>query len=123
MYEFSSGFAKDILAMITFREQIGATTYEYLLSVFDRFCREYYPNATVLTREIILDWLSNEKERHNSVHHNAVVVRQLGKFIAAENRPAYILPNNILPAKIQSIPQILTDKELQELFIASDHIE
>ena len=123
MYDFSSGFANDILAMITFREQIGATTYKYLLPVFDRFCKEHYPNATILTREIILDWLANERERHDYVGQNAVAVRQLGKFIAAENKPAYILPNNILPTRTQSNPQILTDKELQELFIASDHIE
>lgn len=109
MYEFSSGFANDILAMIAFREQIGVTTYEYLLSVFDRFCRKYYPNATVLTREIILDWLTNEKERHNCVEHNAVAVRQLGKFIAAESKPAYILPNNVLPVRTRSSPQILTN--------------
>ena len=123
MYEFSSGFANDILAMIAFREQIGVTTYEYLLSVFDRFCRKYYPNAAVLTREIILDWLTNEKERHNCVEHNAVAVRQLGKFIAAESKPAYILPNNVLPVRTRSSPQILTNKELQELFIAADHID
>jgi len=123
MYEFSSGFADDIRAMVTFREQIGTTTYEYLLLVFDRFCRKYYPNATILTREIILDWLSNERERHNHIELNAVAVRQLGKFMAAENKPAYILPNNALPTRPQSTPQILTDIELQELFSASDHLE
>lgn len=123
MYEFSSGFANDILSMITFREQIGSTTYANLLSMFDRFCKKHYPDATILTREIILEWLANEKERHNYVGQNAVAVRQLGKFIANENKPAYILPNNILPTRTKPMPQILTDKELQELFTASDHIK
>ena len=123
MREFSSGLASDIRSMIAFRQSLGITTYEGILSLLDRFCCEHYPGDNALTRNMALDWLADERERHKSVRDNAIAIRQLGKYIVSENRSAYILPNSFVSSKSDFVPHIFTDEELHNLFTVVDSLK
>ncbi len=56
--KYTSVFAPYIIGLIEEKRSLG---YKYssqleILRRFDRFCCEYYPNESVLSREIMLAW-------------------------------------------------------------------
>lgn len=120
---FSSGLANEIRAMVDFRKSMGVTDYEYLLSKFDRFCVSKYPDRTMLEREMVLDWIADERSRHNRVRNNAVAIRQLGKHIVSSGKYAYVLPNNFVSSKNDFVPYIFSDEELAGFFKAADSVK
>ena len=78
------------------------------LKRFDRFTMEKYPDTTVLTKEIVLDWCSKKTyEAQANRCSRASVIRQFGKYLDSIGVEAYIIPkgyypiNNIHPIFIQ----------------------
>lgn len=121
--DFSSGLADDIKAMVDFRKSMGVTDYEYLLSKFDRFCVSNYPDRKTLEREMVLNWIADERSQHNRVRNNAVAIRQLGKYIVSEGKHAYVLPNDFVSSRTNFVPYIFTDEDLTRFFQTTDSLK
>ena len=56
---YQSGFASDIENMLIIRRHSGfkLEAIERYLKIFDNFCTEKYPNASLLTQEIAEEWI------------------------------------------------------------------
>jgi integrase/recombinase XerD len=66
------------------------------LKRFDRFTLEKYPCATVLTKEIVLDWCSKKTyEAQANQCSRASVIRQFGRYLDSIGVKAYIIPRRI----------------------------
>ena len=91
------------------------------LKRFDRFTLEKYPNATVLTKEIVLDWCSKKTyEAQANQCSRASVIRQFGKYLDSIGVEAYIIPKGYYPAEEQYRPHIYTGDELTRFFAETD---
>jgi len=119
---FSSNFAFDIIQMVEYKEALGykPSSYEWNLQNFDHFCLKNYPKATVLTREIVLEWCQEGKENRRS-EYRASAIREFAKYLTAIGKDAFILPANWFPAPKAELPYLLTDEELSNFFSATDN--
>lgn len=120
-YEYGSGFAPDICTMLSYKEALGhkASSYAASLLCFDRFCASNFPGDAILTQEISFAWcLDGRKDQMCAYRMHAV--REFGKYLASVGRCAYVLPSALIPNKKADLPYLLTDRELEGFFRASD---
>lgn len=91
------------------------------LKRFDRFTLEYYPPATSLTKEMVLDWCSKKSyESQANQCSRASILRQFGKYLDSIGVEAYIIPKGYYPTEEQYVPHIYTNAELTRFFAATD---
>jgi integrase/recombinase XerD len=84
---------------------------------FDRFTLEKYPEATALTKEIVLDWCSKKTyEAQANQCSRASIIRQFGKYLDSIGFTAYIIPKGYYPVEEQYVPYIYTMDELTLFF-------
>lgn len=77
---------------------------------FDSFTLEEYPNATSLTKGIVLDWCSKkEYEVQANQCSRASVIRQFAKYLDSIGVEAYVIPKGYYPTEEQYIPHIYTN--------------
>jgi integrase len=121
---FTSGFAAKLDAMLDYRTARGYKKETHLRSFcrLDRFCAEYYPKVTELTREIVHAWLDAEAEITTSFTERAIAIRLFGKYLNAINEDAYILPEKFAPHRYAFTPYVFTNSELTALFAAIDKL-
>jgi integrase len=126
MVKFSSGFASSMEALLSFRETYGflRKSYEPSLKSFDRYCLEHCPQATHLSREIVLSWLEAcaDKEDGNA-YTKARIIRALGHYLVSVGVNAYVLPDGLFGRKRSFMPYIFSDAELATLFRAADQLQ
>src|SRR3989344_8808759 len=72
------------------------------LKRFDRFTLEKYPEATVLTKAMVLDWCKKRdyEKRANQLSRTSIA-RQFGKYLDSVGFKAYILPKGYYPKEEQ----------------------
>ncbi|MAE40915.1 MAG: integrase [Psychrobacter sp.] len=91
------------------------------LKRFDRFTLAKYPHATVLTKEIVLDWCSKKTyEAQANQCSRASIIRQFGKYLDSIGVKAYIIPKGYYPTGEQYMPYIYTVDELTRFFAETD---
>ncbi|WP_028986832.1 tyrosine-type recombinase/integrase [Thermicanus aegyptius] len=91
------------------------------LKRFDRFTLEKYPDATALTKEIVLDWCSKKTyEAQANQCSRASIIRQFGKYLDSIGVKAYILPKGYYPTEDPYMPYIYTADELTRFFAETD---
>ena len=121
--EYSSAFAPHINGLI---EQKRALGYKYggepaILRRFDEFCRECYPNETVLSREIMMGWAVKRPGEHPATLQGRLTpVRELAKYIARLGLETYIMPKGLMPRVPKFIPHIYSNDELKRIFEQTD---
>jgi integrase len=126
MSRHKSSFASKIDAMFEFRIARGYIKDERChrhMELFDAFCFDHYPDETVLTNEIVHEWLDNETAKGASVRHSSSSIRQFGKYLLAIGEEAYVLPEKFAHHINRMIPYMLTDGEMTLLFDAIDHLQ
>jgi len=124
MNDFKSSFGSDIESFLSLKEAFGneCATTASIIKRFDNFCVEYYPTAEVLTREIVMNWLSAESVTSDT-KPKASIMRQFGKYLSAIGKKSYILLNNFVLSKSKFTPYILTNSELTTFFAATDSLK
>jgi integrase/recombinase XerD len=91
------------------------------LKRFDRFTSEKYPNATALTKKIVLDWCSKKTyESKTNQCSRASNIRQFGKYLDSIGVEAYIIPSGFYSKEEQYTPHIYTTDELTRFFAETD---
>ena len=94
------------------------------LKRFDKFILEKYPDATVLTKEIVLDWCSKKTyETQTNQCCRTSVIRQLGRYLASIEVYAYIIPKRYYSSARQYTPHIYTIDELSRFFVQTDQCQ
>jgi len=121
--EYLSVFAHHISDFIAQKQALG---YKYqceqaILRRFDSFCRERYPEETVLNREIMLDWASSRPHEHPATLQGRVTpVQEFAKYMARLELPSFILPPKMLPQIPRYLPYIYSGEELKKIFEQTD---
>jgi integrase/recombinase XerD len=91
------------------------------LKRFDRFTLEKYPEATVLTKEIVLEWCSKKAyEAQANQCSRASIIRQFGAYLDSIGVTAYVIPKGYYPAESPYVPYIYTADELRHFFAETD---
>lgn len=120
MSQFFSKMSGDLENMIALKVATNhsESTYIERAKTFDRFCAETYPDAELVTREIILDWVKDALDNHtrNVAHSRIAFTRTFAQYQKAIGKEPYIPPKNMLNGSTLFIPYIMTDEELKILF-------
>lgn len=122
-YAFKGPFAKHIQNHISLKKAIGykyVTESNHLLR-FSYFTEEKYPDAKVLTKEIVIDWCSKKiYETQANQSSRASIMRQLAVSMDNVGICSYILPKKIYLSGKKYLPYIYTDHELKVFFEQTD---
>lgn len=97
---------------------------ERIAANFDRYCAEYYPNESTITKEMGLGWATkHDGEGKKGLSTRVGVIRELAKFMLREGVEAYLIPTDYgKNPNTRYIPHIFTDDELKRIFEAADHL-
>jgi integrase/recombinase XerD len=90
---------------------------EHTLMKFNRFLRKYYPEAKLITREMIVQYLKTVAYLHStSLHTEITHLRKFCRFMFSVNAKSYIPQRALIPrSKRKVIPYIYTHKEIAGL--------
>ena len=120
---FKSRFAERISAMLEFKEALGysRSSYHKFLLNFDRFCYENYPDASILTQEIVMSWgTAKPTETAAGLSRRLVAIREFGKYLASTDPHTFVVPSNFIGGAKKFMPYIYTDAELAAFFHGAD---
>lgn len=122
-YPYKGPFAEHIRNHVQLKQAVG---YKYdsearhLLRFSDFTCRRY-PEATALTKEIVLEWCSKkEYEAQANQCTRASIIRQFAVYLDSMGEKAYTIPKGYYPEEEQYIPYIYTEDELKAFFYETD---
>lgn len=117
-------FAERIYEHVSLKQAVG---YKYEseaihLFRFSEFTAKKYPQATTLTKEIVLDWCGKKSyEAQGNQCSRASIIRQLAKYMANIGMQVFVLPKGYYPTEQQYIPYIYTEDELKAFFSETDN--
>jgi integrase len=121
----SLSLAVAITALTAEKRAVG---YKYdaearILARFGAFCREEFPGMDTVTRASAEAWITAARERGvrpATLQGLAAPVRELARWLGRRGTAAYVLPARTLPRPARYVPHIYTDRELADLFAATD---
>jgi integrase/recombinase XerD len=122
-YQFKGPFAEHIKNHVCLKQAVG---YKYEVEArhllrFSIFTAEKYPESTMLTKGIVLDWCSKKSyEAQANQCTRSSILRQLAIYMEGIGIGAYVLPKGYYPTEEQYIPYIYTEDELQRFFRETD---
>jgi integrase/recombinase XerD len=122
-YLYKGPFGEHILNHVQLKQAIG---YKYdsearHLLRFSDFTYHRYPEATSLTKEIVLEWCSKkEYEAQANQCTRASIMRQFAVYMDSIGEKAYIIPKGYYPEEEQYVPYIYTEEELKAFFHETD---
>jgi len=122
-YTYSGPFKLLIQEFIELKQAIG---YKYFtqaehLKRFDTFTLQNHPGASILTKEMVMQWCTKKSyEQQANLCARASVIRQLAIYITNLDVNAYVLPKNYFKKGRKYIPYIYTDNELKRFFRETD---
>lgn len=120
---FESPFAGHMQEMLQFKKSLGYSDNSYAgyLLNFDRFCMENYPDASVLSKEIVMEWgRKNQNQKPASVKRKIIALREFARYLNSVGEKAYVAPLEMFGRRKPFVPYVYTDKELTAFFHASD---
>lgn len=115
---YYSKFASDIENMLTTLRNSGLQVkyMDFFLAGFDSFCKENFPDASLLTADIAEKWIHNmtsESKAHRS--RRVCTMRHLGKYQCMLGKQAYF-PGYAVNYRYSEEPRLFSDEELTEFF-------
>lgn len=120
---YKGPFKKHIQSHIQLKKAIG---YKYdaeaiHLRRFDKYTLEKYPDATALTKEIVLDWCCKKPyEAQANQCSRASMIRQFAQYLDSIGIKAYIIPKRYYPSEKKYVPYIYSTNELSKFFAETD---
>lgn len=122
-FKYEGPFKNHIVNHVALKKAIG---YKYETEVrhlkrFDQFTLKEYPETTMLTKEIVMNWCGKKPyESQSNQCSRASIMRQFGKYLDSIGINAYILPKGYYQKGKQYIPYIYTENELSKFFSETD---
>lgn len=110
--------------MLSYKESLGYSrkSYEGFLNDFISYLHTYHTGVVKLTEDMALDWcVQRETEKESGYRRRASALREFTKYLYAIRVSEFILPTNYFPLSRKYTPYIFSDKELVNIFSASDH--
>jgi len=123
---FKSGFSNDLNTMIDLKVALGSSESTYIsrATAFDCYCLENYPEASTLTKLIVLGWLTLDiRTASMETNRKAAFMRAFGKYQNSLGRDAYVITESYTAGRSIFVPYLFTDEELAALFHEIDTYE
>lgn len=126
MRDFTSFLAPSIQAYVSYQEASGRwneSSYAVNLSLFDKYCKKQYPEASELSQEMVDSWCRKRKtETNNSCRSRIYAVVGLVRYLRVRGKT--LVTDPIIPRKEprEYIPHAFTEAELRNFFAACDSI-
>jgi len=122
---YRSFLAPDINAYAMYQKASGrwSDTYEKNMRYFDVHCTESYPDALVLTQDMVNEWCAQRStEKNNSCIARIKVVVGFIKYLRVRDKTDIAVP--VFPVKERRtyIPHSFTELELKNFFSACDNL-
>lgn len=120
---FKSGLAPYMIGLIKQKQAIG---YKYeaqtdMLTRFDEFCVEMFPNETTITKDMLDIWaVKKAYEAPGTLRNRVTVISHLGQYMSSLGIEAYVYPTSELPKESKYIPHIFSKEELEKFFRCVD---
>ena len=94
------------------------------LKTFENYCLKNFPNATILTQEMIDSWCSQRKSEQNKSYRVRIeVIVNFVKYTNERNITNLRIPEKPKLDKKTYIPHVFTEEELKKFFYACDNVE
>lgn len=98
-------------------------SYESNLVMFDRYCKERYPEDSLLSQKMVDEWChKRDTETNNSCRSRIYVVVSFIKYLRKRGKTDVAKPNIPKKARSTYIPHSFTDTELGNFFHACDSL-
>lgn len=128
MNAFISKLASKISAFVDHKQRLG---HRYIAEVevlrcFDRFVAKHVPEATTLSEDVVRSFVTARPmpSRANTV----TLLRQLGRFLGADDSSAFVAPPKYLsvrrrraPARVLTVAEVRLFLDSTELLAATDN--
>ena len=124
--KFNSFLKPHIQAYISYQKasmRWNEVSYERNLAIFERYCLKYYPEATVLSQDMVNGWCcKRQTESNNSCRSRIYVIAGLIRYL--RNRGETNVTEPVIPKEDRRtyIPHAFTETELTNFFKACDSI-
>lgn len=92
------------------------------LHEFDKFCNNKFPEADIITQDMVLEWLNNSNRKSGTVNARFSALRQFALYIQLSRPDSFVPSTSLRVRREQFICHIMTDKEATRLFDALDHM-
>lgn len=126
-YSYSSNFKSFIEGLVQQKNTVGFKyeNAEYYLRTFDRFCMTKFPNETILSRHIVMQWAERKQTEGIGTHKiRLAYIRELAKYmIGLGIDDAYVIPERLGGKTIRRVPHFFTKEELRAFFSACDRLK
>ena len=123
-YVLKSNFKVDIQNFLMLKHSSGYkyTTGQVLIEQFDDLCFLKYPNETMLTKNIALEWaIPRNNESCSSLENRIVVVREFAKYLNNLGKTSFVIPTSYIPKKQKYTSYIYSNVEIKQIFDVIDH--
>jgi hypothetical protein len=123
--EFISFLSPQIESFIAYRKASDNwnDVYEWILHRFDDYCSDDYPEATVLSQEIVDNWCKQrDTEINNTCRTRSGAIIQLVRYLKARGKTDVNPPAIPIQERQTYIPHIFTEWEIEDFFTACDNI-
>lgn len=126
MSEYISSLAPLMRAFVFYRKASGRwneASYEVNLSLFDKHCNMYFPNAPELSQDMADSWCTQrETETNNSCRSRIYPVVSFIRYLRKRGMTTIAEPTVPRKEPRAYIPHSFTEAELQNFFVACDSI-
>ncbi len=119
-YIYYGPFKTMIQDFIELKQSMG---YKYFteaehLKRFDTFTLQQHASATVLTKEMVMQWCAKKSyEKQENLCSRASMIRQFAAYMNdLQEGTSYIIPKNYFKSGEKYVPHIYTNNELQRFF-------
>ncbi len=117
---FTSAFATQLDAYLTFKEKMGfyGTSRIWYLKQFDAYCTAR--DRTVFDRDTVEGWVSEQLTRSDRYRSWMSYIRDVGRWLQAHGqRDAYVLSDRWKASVVPAHPYLLSRDEIEGFFAAA----
>lgn len=123
---FTGPMGQHMLEHLALRRSMGYIYKgaEFALDAFDVFLAMRFPDMTVITRQMIIDYLDSTRELLPLTRACQVsILRQFCRFMFQFDQRTYIPEKGLIPAgSVQVKPHIFTAEEIQQLILQAGRL-
>ena len=120
MNKFTSFLAPLMQAYVFYQKASGhwnEASYEPNLLLFDRYCKKQYPEAALLSQEMVDGWChKRDTETNNSCRSRINVVASFIQYLRKRGKTDVMEPEMPRKERRTYIPHSFTDVELEKFF-------
>lgn len=126
MNKFTSFLAPLMQAYVFYQKASGhwnESSYEPNLVLFDRYCKKQYPEAALLSQEMVEGWCHKRNtETNNSCRSRIYVVASFVRYLKKRKKTNVMEPDIPRKERCTYIPHSFTEVELEKFFHACDSL-